>query len=93
MGARALEPQARDELRRLGLRPRRSARTGLASLTPSERHVAELAAEGLSTPQIATHLHVSRNTVETHLRHVYQKLEVSGRRELGTALTELAQRV
>jgi DNA-binding CsgD family transcriptional regulator len=86
IGAVPLEQRARDELVRLGLRPRRAARTGLASLTPSERCVAELAAEGLTTPQIAHRLHVSRNTVETHLGRTYSKLGLAGRGKLHEAL-------
>jgi DNA-binding CsgD family transcriptional regulator len=91
MAAAPLEQSARAELGRLGLRPRRSEQTGVASLTPSERQVAELAADGLTTPQIAARLHISRNTVETHLRHIYRKLDVSGRRELSPALSEPAE--
>jgi DNA-binding CsgD family transcriptional regulator len=48
--------------------------------------VAELAADGLSNPQIAQALFVTRKTVETHLGHVYRKLGVSGRSELPRAL-------
>jgi DNA-binding CsgD family transcriptional regulator len=88
MGASPLEQRARDELARLGLRPRRTAQSGVASLTPSELQVARLAADGLTTPQIAGQLHVSRNTVETHLKHVYQKLGVPGRTALRDALSE-----
>lgn len=86
LGAGHLETRARDELSALGLRPRRTARAGPASLTPSERRIAELAAQGLTTAQITQALHVTRNTVETHLKHVYRKLEVSGREELSEAL-------
>jgi DNA-binding CsgD family transcriptional regulator len=85
-GAQLFERQAHDELARLGLRPRRSARNGVDALTASEQRVAELAAEGLSNPQIAQRLHVSVNTVETHLRHVYRKLGISRRGELRAAL-------
>jgi DNA-binding CsgD family transcriptional regulator len=92
IGAVPLERQARDELVRLGLRPRRAARSGLGSLTPSERRVAELAAEGLTTPQIAYQLHVTRNTVETHLGRTYRKLGLSGRGKLGDALGERSER-
>jgi DNA-binding CsgD family transcriptional regulator len=90
-GAAPAARRARDELGALGLRPRRAARTGLAALTASERRVAELAAEGMSTPQIAAQLHVSRNTVETHLGHVYRKLDVAGRAELRAVLADSAE--
>jgi DNA-binding CsgD family transcriptional regulator len=55
-------------------------------LTVSERRVAELAAEGRSNPEIAQALFVTRKTVETHLGHVYRKLDISGRGELAEAL-------
>jgi DNA-binding CsgD family transcriptional regulator len=41
-----------------------------------------MAAEGLSNPQIAQALFVTRRTVETHLRHAFQKLDVRSREEL-----------
>ena len=50
-----------------------------ASLTPREREVLELAAEGLSGPQIADRLTVSPATVKTHLANIYDKLEVGDR--------------
>ena len=46
----------------------------------------ELAAEGRSNPEIAQALFVTRKTVETHLGHVYRKLEIAGRGELPRAL-------
>lgn len=81
-----LVAQARGELASLGLRPRRAARSGPDSLTPSERRIAELAARDLSNPQIGHELHVTRKTVETHLRHIYRKLGVARRHELAAAL-------
>lgn len=48
-------------------------------LTPSERRVAEMARAGMSNPEIAASLHVSRKTVETHLSAVYRKLDITGR--------------
>ena len=43
---------------------------GWDSLTPTEREVAQLVAEGLSNPGIADRLFISRATVKTHLTHV-----------------------
>ena len=60
---------------------------GWDSLTPTEHKVVELAAEGLTNPQIATRLGVSPRTVQSHLAHVFAKLHVSTRAELATAAT------
>jgi DNA-binding CsgD family transcriptional regulator len=65
-----------------GARPRRLVLTGVESLTPSERRVAAMAAEGLTNPQIAQALFVSTRTVEGHLTHVFRKLDVVARSEL-----------
>ena len=48
-------------------------------LTPREREVLALIAEGLSAPDIARRLHVSPATVKTHLQGLYEKLGVSDR--------------
>ena len=85
-GAGRLAQRATDELRAAGAKPRRASLTGLEALTPSERRVAELAASGMSNPEIAQAVFVTLNTVEGHLRHVYQKLSVSSRTELPAAL-------
>jgi predicted ATPase/class 3 adenylate cyclase/DNA-binding CsgD family transcriptional regulator len=55
---------------------------GWASLTPTEIDVVRLAAEGLTNPQIAERLFVSRGTVKVHLGHIFAKLGVSTRAEL-----------
>jgi ATP/maltotriose-dependent transcriptional regulator MalT len=91
-GAGRLAERARDELRAAGARPRRASLTGLEALTPSERRVAELAASGMSNPEIAQAVFVTLNTVEGHLRHVYQKLSVSSRIQLPAALRAAAPR-
>jgi DNA-binding CsgD family transcriptional regulator len=87
-GARPLAERARTELRAAGRRSADPAGTGLEQLTASERRVAELAAEGQSNPEIAQALFVTRKTVETHLGHVYRKLNISGRGELGHTLAD-----
>jgi DNA-binding CsgD family transcriptional regulator len=68
-----------------GRRPRRPA-TGWAALTGSERSVAVLTAEGLTNPEIAGRLFISRYTVETHLKRVYGKVGVRSRTELAARL-------
>jgi DNA-binding CsgD family transcriptional regulator len=81
-----LARRARDELAATGARPRRTALSGPASLTPSERRVAELAAAGLSNREIAENLWVTRKTVELHLGHAYGKLGIRARTQLAAAL-------
>jgi DNA-binding CsgD family transcriptional regulator/tetratricopeptide (TPR) repeat protein len=58
------------------------AQSGWPSLTPSERAVVDLVAEGLSNPQIGQRLYVSRRTVQTHLAHVFAKLDITSRTQL-----------
>jgi DNA-binding CsgD family transcriptional regulator len=83
LGAGGVAATARVELAAAGGRPRDP--DGIA-LTASERRVAELAAEGRSNPEIAQALFVTRKTVETHLGHVYRKLDIAGRAELAAVL-------
>jgi DNA-binding CsgD family transcriptional regulator len=56
-----------------------SADLPAVSLTPREREIMQLAAEGLSGPSIAEQLTLSPMTVKTHFHNVYKKLGVSGR--------------
>jgi DNA-binding CsgD family transcriptional regulator len=89
-GAVRLARRARAELLSAGARPRRGVLTGLEALTASERRVAELAAAGMSNPEIAQALFVTLNTVEGHLRHAYRKLSISSRGQLPAALRSAA---
>ncbi len=52
---------------------------GLPALTPREREVLQLAADGFSGPGIAHQLVVSPATVRTHFKNIYEKLDVSDR--------------
>ncbi|GLZ29111.1 helix-turn-helix transcriptional regulator [Lentzea sp. NBRC 105346] len=56
--------------------------TGWESLTPTERDVVELVAEGLTNRQVAARMFVSPHTVHAHLGRVFRKLGVSSRVEL-----------
>lgn len=85
-GATAVGDRARAELLVTGARPRRDVVRGVDALTASELRIAQMAAEGLTNREIAQALFVTTKTVETHLRHVFQKLDVSSRTHLGTAL-------
>ena len=86
-GAEPLVGRAREELIASGARPRRAMRTGVDALTASELRVARLAAEGRSNREIAQALYVTLRTVELHLTHAYQKLDISGRGALADVLT------
>lgn len=83
-----LSRRVREELAAAGARPRRRALTGPGSLTPSERRVADLAAQGLSNREIAETLFVTRKTVELHLGHAYGKLGIKTRTQLPEALAD-----
>lgn len=85
-GSTTLARHAHDELLATGARPRRHAITGADSLTPSERRIAQMAARGLTNKQIAQDLFLSTRTIETHLRHACQKLDITSRTQLAAAL-------
>jgi DNA-binding CsgD family transcriptional regulator len=61
---------------------RKRPSTGWESLTPTELEVVKLVAEGLPNKDIATRLFVSPRTVQSHLRHVYNKLGLTSRVQL-----------
>ena len=92
-GAKLLAEEARTELAACGARPRRALLTGRDSLTASEQRVAELVAQGLSNPEVARALVVSRSTVESHLKATYRKLAVTSRQDLAAALGESSPRL
>ncbi|MDN5794787.1 MAG: response regulator transcription factor [Intrasporangium sp.] len=54
-------------------------RTRRADLSPRQREILGLLAEGLSNREIARRVFLSEATVKTHLAHVYAKLDVEGR--------------
>ena len=87
--ALGIEPwaeRARAELRASGERPRRASYATTA-LTPQELQIAQLAASGLTNPEIAEQLFLAVSTISTHLHRVYTKLGVTGRKQLGKALS------
>lgn len=51
-------------------------------LSPAERRITDLVMEGCTNREIAQRLHVGRRTVETHLLHAFQKLDVTNRTQL-----------
>jgi DNA-binding CsgD family transcriptional regulator len=85
-GAAGLVRQAQEELAAMGARPRKLLLTGAESLTPSERRVARMAAQGMSNKELAQALFVTVKAVEVHLSSVYRKLQISSRAQLAQAL-------
>ena len=61
---------------------RKRPSSGWESLTPAERDVVTLVAEGLTNKEVAAQLFVSPRTVQSHLAHVFAKLGVSTRTQL-----------
>jgi DNA-binding CsgD family transcriptional regulator/tetratricopeptide (TPR) repeat protein len=60
----------------------RQARSGWDSLTPAEIRIAALVEGGLSNPEIAARLFLSRRTVATHVSHILKKLDVHSRTDI-----------
>ncbi len=72
----------------------RQARSGWDSLTPTETKIAALVESGLSNPEIAAKLLLSRRTVATHVSHILKKLDVHSRTDIAreAALRTIASR-
>jgi DNA-binding CsgD family transcriptional regulator/tetratricopeptide (TPR) repeat protein len=80
-----LEAATREQ-RAAGVRSDLSPGDALAGLSPSERQVVLLAAEGLTNPEIAARLFVSPRTVGSHLYRSFTKLGVSNRNQLAVVV-------
>ena len=97
-GALRYRDEAERELRRLGRRIHRRTRPGktngtaIESLTERELQVARLVVDRKTNPQIAAELFLSQKTVETHLRNIFRKVDVTSRVALAQAV-EQADRV
>jgi DNA-binding CsgD family transcriptional regulator len=90
MGAHAFTARARRELLAAGESVRKRARDTFDELTTQEAHIARLAADGHTNPEIGAQLFISPRTVEWHLRKVFTKLGVTSRRGLHEALPRKA---
>ena len=91
MGMEAFGERARRELLATGETVRKRAAQARYEFTAQEVQIAQLAADGLSNPEIGAQLFLSARTVEWHLRKVFSKLGISSRRELGRALVDLTR--
>ena len=85
-GAMGVAARAHGELEATGEKLRRLTPTGVDALTPSERRVAEMAASGMTNREIAQALFLTIKTIESHLHATYDKLGISSRQEIGSAL-------
>ena len=88
--------RVRLHLRDLGIRPgprgsRDRPAHGWESLTKTEQAVARLVAEGLTNGAVARRLYISPHTVNSHLRHVFAKLEVPNRVALAAVVHRLTE--
>jgi ATP/maltotriose-dependent transcriptional regulator MalT len=96
-GALRYRDAADRELRALGhaihrrTRPGKTDKTGLESLTERELQLARLVVDRKTNPEIAAELFLSLKTVETHLRHIFDKMNVSSRVELARAVERTDQ--
>jgi DNA-binding NarL/FixJ family response regulator len=96
-GALRYRDQAERELGKLGHRTHRRTRpgnvngTGIETLTSRELQVAQLVADRKTNPQIATELFLSQKTVETHLRNIFRKVDLTSRVELARAVDQAAR--
>jgi DNA-binding NarL/FixJ family response regulator len=68
----------------------RRSRQGWGALTPTETKVVGLVARGWSNPQIASHLFLSRRTVQTHVSHILAKLDLHSRIDIAREASQRA---
>jgi DNA-binding CsgD family transcriptional regulator len=85
-GADAFAARAHDELVAAGARPRRDPIESRSRLTASELRVARMAADGMTNREIAQALFLTENTIQTHLRGAFRKLDIGSRSQLARAL-------
>jgi DNA-binding CsgD family transcriptional regulator len=86
MGADGFAERAARELGGTGERVRKRTTSTPVQLTARETQIAQLASDGLSNPEIAAQLFVSRRTIEYHLNKIFTKLAISTRNQLHVAL-------
>ncbi|MGN9844612.1 AAA family ATPase [Nonomuraea sp. H19] len=92
LGAGAWRARASAELQATGVTAPPAGGRRAEFLTPQERQVALLAAEGLSNRQIGSRLFLSPRTVGHHLSNAFRKLGIASREELAGVMTDMAPR-
>jgi DNA-binding CsgD family transcriptional regulator len=88
MGADGFAERAARELGATGERVRKRIVGSAVQLTAREAQIAALACDGMSNPEIAAELFMSRRTVEYHLSKIFTKLAISTRNQLHMALAD-----
>jgi DNA-binding NarL/FixJ family response regulator len=68
----------------------RRPETGWDALTPTEAKVAAMVGEGMSNPDIAARLFLSRNTVQVHMSKILAKLQAHSRLEVAMVVSRRA---
>jgi DNA-binding NarL/FixJ family response regulator len=91
MAADGFAERARRELAATGEQVRKRRDDTRSDLTPQEAHIARLARDGRTNPEIAAELYISARTVEWHLRKVFTKLGITSRKDLKDALPTRVQ--
>jgi DNA-binding NarL/FixJ family response regulator len=86
MGVEAFVERASSELLTTGEKARKRTVDSREDLTAQERHIAQLARDGLSNTEIGSRLFLSPRTIEWHLHHVFSKLGIRSLRQLAGAL-------
>jgi DNA-binding NarL/FixJ family response regulator len=95
--ARALSTEAAADAQALGMTPFAAKARHLAAeldsrqsilLTPREREVAELLAQGLTNREIADRLYLSERTAQNHVQHILEKLGVHSKLEAAAQAVE-----
>lgn len=87
----AFAEHARRELQATGETVRKRREETRNDLTPQEEHIARLARDGRTNPEIGAELFISARTVEWHLRKIFAKLGITSRRGLRDALPDASR--